>query len=119
MGDQSSAPFVSANRARRRLGELVVYALLILSSLTAVAVTAGIVFSLAFEAFHFFQLISWQDFLFGSKWSPQTAIRADQVGSEGSFGVLPLLVGTMLISTIAMVIATPLGLASAIYLALL
>jgi len=117
MGDLPTAPFVSSNKTRRRLGEFVVYVLLITSALVAVAVTVGIVFSLAFETYHFFQLISWQDFLFGTKWSPQTAIRSDQVGAEGSFGVLPLVVGTLLISAIAMAIATPLGLASAIYLA--
>jgi phosphate transport system permease protein len=56
------------------------------------------------------------DFLFGLNWSPQTAIRADQVGSAGSFGAVPLINGTLLISAIAMAVATPLGLASAIYL---
>ena len=117
MVDQTTAPFVSGNKNRRRMGEMLIYILLISSSLVAVAVTVGIVFSLAFEAFQFFKLVAWQDFLFGTKWSPQTAIRTDQVGAEGSFGVLPLVVGTLLIATIAMVIATPLGLASAVYLA--
>ena len=117
MGEIPTAPFVSGNRTRRRLGELVVHTLLVSSSLVAVGVTVGIVFSLAFEAFQFFKLVPWQDFLFGTEWSPQTAIREDQVGAEGSFGVLPLVVGTLLISAIAMAIATPLGLASAIYLA--
>ena len=117
MGEIPTAPFVSGNRTRRRLGELVVHILLVSSSLVAVGVTVGIVFSLAFEAFQFFKLVPWQDFLFGTEWSPQTAIREDQVGAEGSFGVLPLVVGTLLISAIAMAIATPLGLASAIYLA--
>ncbi|HBQ36041.1 MAG TPA: phosphate ABC transporter permease subunit PstC [Rhodobacteraceae bacterium] len=117
MGDQSTASFVSSNKTRRRIGELVVYILMISSALVAVAVTVGIVFSLAFEAFQFFKLVTWHEFLFGTHWSPQTALRADQVGAEGSFGVIPLVVGTLLISTIAMAIATPLGLASAVYLA--
>jgi phosphate transport system permease protein len=117
MGDQSTASFVSSNKTRRRIGELVVYILMISSALVAVAVTVGIVFSLAFEAFQFFKLVTWHEFLFGTHWSPQTALRADQVGAEGSFGVIPLVVGTLLISTIAMTIATPLGLASAVYLA--
>jgi phosphate transport system permease protein len=56
------------------------------------------------------------DFLFGTKWSPQTSIRTDQGGSSGSFGAIPLFVGTLLISVIALVIAVPLGLMSAIYL---
>jgi len=57
------------------------------------------------------------DFIFGLQWSPQTALRPDQVGSSGSFGAVPLLSGTLLISAIAMVVATPIGLFSAIYLA--
>jgi len=91
--------------------------ILIACSLVAIVTTAGIVLSLAFEAARFFERIPIQDFLFGLQWSPQTAIRSDQVGAEGSFGVIPLLTGTLLISAIAMAIATPLGLASAIYLA--
>ena len=50
-------------------------------------------------------------------WSPQTALRADQVGSSGSFGAVPLFLGTLMISGIAMLIAVPVGLFSAIYLA--
>jgi phosphate transport system permease protein len=56
------------------------------------------------------------EFLFGLKWSPQMAIRADQVGSSGSFGAVPVFAGTMLISLIAMLVAAPVGLMSAIYL---
>ena len=82
----------------------------------AIMVTVGIVLSLIFETIQFFGKVPVSDFLFGLEWSPQTAIRADQVGSGGSFGVLPLINGTLLISAIAMVVATPLGLASAVYL---
>jgi phosphate transport system permease protein len=88
-----------------------------LCALLAVAITIGIVLSLAFEAVAFFRKIPLSEFLFSTKWSPQTALRIDQVASEGQFGVLPLFTGTLLISTIAMLIATPLGLASAVYLA--
>lgn len=102
---------------RAKIIEKLIYALLAASSLVAVGVTVGIVFSLAFEAYAFFKLVPVSEFLFGLEWSPQTAIRDDQVGAEGSFGAVPLIAGTLLISTIAMVIATPLGLASAIYLA--
>jgi phosphate transport system permease protein len=83
----------------------------------AIATTVGIVASLLFEAFRFFARIPFTDFLFGLKWSPQTAIRADQVGASGAFGAVPLLTGTALISAIAMLVAGPLGLFSAIYLA--
>ena len=56
------------------------------------------------------------EFLFGLEWNPQTAIRVDQVGAEGSFGAIPLINGTLLVSAIAMAVATPLGMTSAIYL---
>ena len=83
----------------------------------AVLTTIGIVFSVLFETAHFFQKISPLDFLFGTQWSPQTAIRADQAGSSGAFGIVPLVVGTLLITTIAMLIAGPIGLFAAIYMA--
>jgi phosphate transport system permease protein len=103
-------------RARNRV-EKVIEWLLIGCSTIAVFTTIGIVASVAFEAFRFFQHISPIDFLFGTQWSPQMAIRADQVGSSGAFGAVPLFAGTLLISLIAMVIAVPIGLFSAIYLA--
>ncbi len=97
--------------------ERLIKALLLASSLVAVLVTVGIVFSLLFEAVRFFKIIPIQAFLFGLEWNPQTAIRADQIGAKGEFGAVPLITGTLLISTIAMFVATPLGLASSIYLA--
>ena len=72
--------------------------------------------SVLFESARFFGSVPATDFLFGTHWSPQTAIRADQVGGSGSFGAIPLFIGTLLISFIALVIAVPLGLMSAIYL---
>jgi phosphate transport system permease protein len=56
------------------------------------------------------------EFLFGTHWSPQTALRADQVGSSGSFGAVPVFVGTLLITGIAMFVAVPIGLLSAIHM---
>jgi len=56
------------------------------------------------------------DFLFGFQWSPQTAMRADQVGQSGSFGAIPVFAGTFLIMLVAMAIAGPVGLMIAIYL---
>src|SRR6185503_10761811 len=92
--------------------ERIVKALLLAGSCVAVLTTIGIVLSL-----RFFQRVPVTDFLFGLHWSPQTALRADQVGSSGSFGAVPLFAGTLLISTIAMGVAVPVGLFSAIYLA--
>jgi phosphate transport system permease protein len=83
----------------------------------AIAVTVGIVLSLLFEAMRFFAKVPLRDFLFGLEWSPQTALRADQVGSSGAFGAVPVFTGTLLITGIAMAVAVPLGLFSAIYLA--
>ena len=102
-------------RARNRV-EGIVRLLLILCSSIAIFTTIGIVLSVLFEAMRFFQSVRLSEFLFGLEWSPQTAIRADQVGSSGSFGAVPLFAGTMLISFIAMLVAVPLGLMAAIYL---
>ncbi|MGH8286551.1 MAG: phosphate ABC transporter permease subunit PstC, partial [Steroidobacteraceae bacterium] len=86
-------------------------------SMIAVLTTIGIIASVVFEAARFFGKVPWYEFLFGLEWSPQTAIRADQVGSSGAFGAVPLFWGTILISVIAMLVAVPIGLFSAIYLA--
>lgn len=102
-------------RARNQV-EKVVQALFFASSLMAVLTTFGIVISVLFESILFFKAVSPIEFLFGTHWSPQIAMRADQAGSSGGFGAVPLFVGTLLISTIAMVVAAPLGLMSAIYL---
>tara|TARA_B000000475_G_scaffold113533_1_gene91951 strand:- start:211 stop:1137 length:927 start_codon:yes stop_codon:yes gene_type:complete len=83
----------------------------------AILVTIGIILSLLSETLNFFEKVSIFEFLFGLNWSPQTAIRSDQVAAQGSFGAIPLINGTLLISFIAMCVATPLGLISAIYLA--
>lgn len=91
--------------------------LLLACSCIAIVTTIGIVLSVIFESVRFFNMIPVTDFLFGTHWSPQMAIRPDQVGSSGGFGVLPLFVGTLLISLIALIVAVPTGLMSAIYLA--
>jgi phosphate transport system permease protein len=85
-------------------------------SAVAVLTTLGIVASLLWDALRFFEKVPVTEFLFGVKWSPQIAIRADQVGSTGAFGAVPLFAGTFLIMLIAMAVAAPVGLFSAIYL---
>lgn len=102
-------------RARNNVERIVTW-LLILCSTIAVFTTVGIVLSLLFESIRFFTKVPVTEFLFGLQWSPQTAIRADQVGSSGAFGAVPLFTGTLLIATIAMIVAAPVGLMSAIYL---
>ena len=102
-------------RARTRV-ERIVMVLLILCSTLAVFTTIGIVLSLLFESLRFFSKVSVHEFLFGLQWSPQTALRADQVGSSGAFGAVPVFTGTLLITAIAMLVAAPVGLMSAIYM---
>ena len=102
-------------RARNRVERIVRY-IMIAASVIAILTTIGLVLSLLFEAWRFFLRVPLHDFLFGAHWSPQTAIRADQVGASGSFGAIPIFAGTLLITLIAMVIAVPLGLFSAIYM---
>jgi phosphate transport system permease protein len=103
---------------RARTGvERWVMGLLIAASLIATLTTLGIVLSLLFESLLFFQKVPLTEFLFGTTWSPQTAIRADQAGSSGAFGSIPLFWGTAFIGAIiAMIVAIPLGLMSAIFL---
>ena len=100
----------------RNIVESTVKIFLICCSGVAILTTLGIVLSVIFEAIRFFQIIPVQDFLFGLDWSPQTAIREDQAGSSGAFGVIPVMAGTLLIAAIAMLVAIPVGLLSAIYL---
>jgi len=107
---------VKANNNARYAVERVFNVTLFVCSSIAILTTFGIVFSVAFESYAFFQKVPFTEFLFGTHWSPQIAIRADQAGASGSFGVIPLIVGTLLISAIALLIAVPVGLMSAIYL---
>ncbi|NBC46525.1 MAG: phosphate ABC transporter permease subunit PstC [Gammaproteobacteria bacterium] len=103
-------------RARNRVESIAMLVLILFSSI-AILTTLGIVLSVLFESIRFFQKVPWTEFLFGTKWSPQIALRAEQVGASGAFGAIPLFTGTLLISFIAMLLAVPIGLLSAVYLA--
>jgi len=105
----------SKKNARLSVERVFNVALFVCSSI-AIFTTFGIVFSVLFESLSFFEKVPFFDFVFGTHWSPQIAIRADQAGASGSFGVIPLIAGTLLISFIALLIAVPIGLMSAIYL---
>lgn len=113
LGRRSIQP---ALRARSRI-EAVFQGVLALSSSIAILTTIGIIVSVLFEAVRFFHAVPVSEFLFGLSWTPQTAMRADQVGASGSFGAIPLFAGTLLISFIALSVGAPLGLFAAIYLA--
>ena len=102
-------------RARNKV-ERFVKILLVFCSTIAIFTTIGIVLAVLYEAIRFFKVVPIHEFLFGLDWSPQMAIRDDQVGSSGAFGAIPVLAGTMMISVIAMFIAVPIGLMAAIYL---
>jgi phosphate transport system permease protein len=96
--------------------ENIIKSLLLLCSTIAIITTIGIIMSVIVEANKFFSTVSIFEFLFGTHWSPQIPIREDQVGSSGAFGAVPLFAGTFLIAFIAIIIAGPIGLMSAIYL---
>ena len=110
---------ISPTRRARQRVERFVLAALIASSVVAVLTTIGIVLSLIFESLRFFQQVPLGDFLFGMHWSPQSAFvgaGAEQETNPMVFGAVPLFAGTFLITFIAMLVAAPIGLMSAIYL---
>ena len=96
-------------RARNRV-EVGIKALLIGSALIAILTTVGIVLALIFNTVKFFDLYPAADFFFGTVWSPS-------FGGGSSLGILPLIWGTLYISAIALAVAVPVGIFSAIYLA--
>ncbi len=100
--------------AARTQVERIVMALLLLASLIAILTTVGIVASLVFESARFFAIVPPTDFLFGTHWSPQVIDNRDP---GASLGAVPLFWGTFFIGAIiAMLVAIPFGLMSAIYL---
>lgn len=102
-------------RARTKV-ERTVMAVLLMASLVAILTTFGIVASLVFETIRFFEMVSPIDFLFGTFWAPDPMSNPDS--PDGSrYGAIPLFWGTILIGAIiAMIVAIPLGLMSAVYL---
>ena len=107
---------VAAEFRARQGVEAIVMGLMIFCSTVAIFTTIGIVLALVFESIQFFRLVPINEFLFGTKWEPQIAIRADQIAGAGAFGWLPVILGTIVVSFIAMFFAVPIGLFSAIYL---
>lgn len=103
-------------RARNTI-ERVILGALIAASSVAIMTTVGIVFSVIFETMHFFQTVPGFDFFFGTVWDPRFTAAGSQDGASGQFGLLPLLWGTLFISFMALLVAVPIGLYSAIYMA--
>lgn len=105
-------------RARNAVERILSWALISASTI-AILTTIGIVLSVLFETIRFFQLVPPTEFIFGIEWNPQFegAERAGSGGGDAKYGMLPMFAGTFLISAIALIIAVPVGLASAVYLA--
>lgn len=97
--------------------ERLIRASLLSCTMLSVLITVLVVLSVFSESMKFFSNVPVFDFMFGLEWSPQTALRADQAGGSGTFGAVPVFLGTFLVTLIAMLVAAPLGIFSAIYLA--
>ena len=103
------------SRARNNVEKVMLWALMG-SSLIAILTTVGIVLSMLFETMSFFQSISPINFFFGTVWDPRFSA-AGSGGTEGQFGLIPLLAGTLYIAFVALLVAVPIGLLSAVYMA--
>ena len=112
LGLRRLAPRFTARHAVEHVSQYI----MLIASAIAILTTIGIVLSLIFETLRFFETVPVMEFLFGLQWSPQIAIREDQAGGSGSFGAIPLFAGTLMITFIAMLVAVPIGLMSAVYL---
>ncbi len=107
---------VSADFRARQGVEGIVSGLMIFCSTVAIFTTIGIIVSLSYETLRFLDRVPLTDFLFGMNWEPQIPLREDQIAAEGAFGWLPVILGTIVITFVALVVAVPVGLFSAIYL---
>lgn len=109
--EQSIQEMIAKSRSKKgkKILEKIMPILLLITAVVSVLTTFGIVFTLIFETFEFFQRVSIIDYLFGTEWFPFS-------GNNPTFGVLPLILGTLKITVIAVIVAVPLGLAAAIYL---
>ena len=106
----------------RQAIEKVIQAILAAAAMVSILTTLGILISIVFEAIRFFQMQSFWDFITGTTWDPGASFlaaagRADEAGSAAQFGSVPLFAGTFLITLIAMLVAIPVGLFAAIYMA--
>lgn len=108
VGTAAQTPSGSLRRSRPRLGERAIEAVLLLAALVSIATTVGIVYSLIPPAVEFFRQISFTEFFGGTNWAP--------LFTPPTYGVLPLLAATLVITIIAVLVAVPLGLLAAIYL---
>ena len=108
VGAAAEADNRSLRRSRPRYGELAIQAVLLLAALVSIATTVGIVVSLIPPAADFFRQVSFAEFFGGTNWAP--------LFNPPTYGVVPLLAGTLVITAIAVLVAVPLGVLAAIYL---
>ncbi|WP_280549604.1 MULTISPECIES: phosphate ABC transporter permease subunit PstC [unclassified Halomonas] len=106
----------------RQAIEWVIRRILVAAAMISIFTTFGILFSIVFEALRFFQMHSFWDFITGTVWNPGASFlaaagRGDEGGSAAQFGSVPLFAGTFMITAIAMLVAIPVGLLSAVYMA--
>lgn len=101
-------------RARNKVERLMLWGLLG-ASMIAILTTVGIVLSMLFETLRFFSVVSPWSFFFGTVWDPRFAA-AGSGGAQGQFGLIPLLAGTLYIAFVALLVAVPVGLMSAVYM---
>ncbi|MEG0470928.1 MAG: phosphate ABC transporter permease subunit PstC [Solibacillus sp.] len=99
----------SRNRKGKKVIEKIIPIGLFLAASISVLTTFGIVFTLIFETVEFFTRVSITDYLFGKEWLPFS-------GKEPLYGILPLIIGTLKVTLIAVLVAVPFGLGAAIYL---
>ncbi len=113
---------IRAEMNARVLCDRVIYTLLLGAAMVSILTTVGIVLSVVFEALRFFQQVSFMEFITGTTWAPggaflESAGRGGEQGTETEFGAVPLFAGTIMVSAVAMLVAVPLGLLAAVYMA--
>jgi len=102
-------------RARNILDRVIRWVLLA-AALVSILTTFGIVISILFESIRFFEMVSFWHFITGTEWAPDTGFMGDAADADPKFGSVPLFAGTFMITAVAMLVAVPVGLLSAIYM---
>ncbi len=110
--------FYSKNFNAKKHFEKAATFVLSITAAIGILITIAIAVSILFESVKFFELVKLKDFLFGLDWNPQNAVTAEQEVGKSAFGIIPVFLGTLLITLIAMLVAVPLGIMAAIYLCL-
>lgn len=107
---------VAADFRARHGVERITSGLMLFCSTVAIFTTLGIIAALLFESIRFFERVPITEFFFGLNWEPQIPLREDQIAAEGAFGWIPVFLGTLVVTVVALFLAVPVGLLSAIYL---